>query len=387
MEGNPEQHAAPDDNIGTRTDARRLCGYSGCRAPLPASSGPGNRPRYCQDGKTWGERNVSCKQAGHAEELLASIGTTARTSPPAETELAERIRALLAPTRELVSALERVREQLEAEVVEVRQERDQANQFAAEQRGLREIADGRAAEAERNAAEYARTAEQANKDRNAAVTRATAAAEAEERAHHARLRAEARSEELVEQVRRSDERLEIATGRVEDTDRRLAAASVEIEELRARLSEERQRSEAERTRADQLVAQHHHQLEELRDAAETRAEDLRRDHERERAVLSERHQAEVADLHERLGGERQRLIDEQQTSDRRRRELDEWRAELTKLVERTTQQPDQFTRARPTEAGVNDRVSDKGADPSVEIELVESDLITRLQALLNQQNR
>ena len=41
----------------------RVCEYRRCGAPLPPAVGRGSRARFCQDGKTWGRRNLSCRDA------------------------------------------------------------------------------------------------------------------------------------------------------------------------------------------------------------------------------------------------------------------------------------------------------------------------------------
>src|SRR5690606_12841792 len=148
LSGRSDADAGDDGDATTR---RRLCAFSGCRAPLPPASGPGNRARYCQDGKTWGPKNVTCKQAGNAEELLASIRGHTATTAPVLSELGTQIDAVLGPARRLTEALELVRTQLQDEMTKAHRERDEALALAAEERGRREAAEAEALDAERRA--------------------------------------------------------------------------------------------------------------------------------------------------------------------------------------------------------------------------------------------
>ena len=63
----------PDPEPGPGAGGVRLCGYRHCRAPLPVVAGRGNRARYCQDGKTWGAQELSCKAAEAAYLAVESL--------------------------------------------------------------------------------------------------------------------------------------------------------------------------------------------------------------------------------------------------------------------------------------------------------------------------
>ncbi|WP_176440020.1 hypothetical protein [Haloechinothrix alba] len=293
-------------------DGTRLCAFSRCRAPLPAASGPGNRARYCQDGKTWGAKGASCKQAGHAEELLASISSTTEAVPLPVTELAEHISAAIGPAQQLVDALQQVRQQLESDVAQAQRERDEAVRTAAHESGLRATAEERAADADRRAedAEAARAAAAENEER--AVAGRDRAREAEHEAERAQLRAETQRDNAREQAERAQARADEVAAHAEELNQRLAAATAETAALREQVTAAAERADAERDRAERLRSDHEAALARLR---EDHQAELRQERERAAAELAEmraeqqswqdsesaRHAAETAELNRQIG--------------------------------------------------------------------------------------
>lgn len=333
----PDAGCGPDETRDT--SGRRLCGYRGCRVLLPSSSGRGNKAKYCQDGKTWGPRQLSCKQAAIALEQVASLTGQATIPDTSITALGEHITAALVPARQLVAALSDVQAQLEAAVAIAQSERAAALAEAAEQRGLRAAADQRAATAEQRADEADEAATAAARGRAGAEADRDREIDARRTAERAQERAEARLEDARDAVRRAGNRAEAAAQRAAQLDHELVAATAELTALRAALEEERQRCNAETERANMLISEHSAKLEELRHTHQTRSELLHAQHaevleaarheaaaaldqargeaaaetaeairlvrselEQKRQAEAERHAGELAELHQQIGG-------------------------------------------------------------------------------------
>ncbi|MDV6014025.1 hypothetical protein [Haloechinothrix sp. LS1_15] len=340
MENPQVAHASMDEHTATDTTTRRadassrLCAFSGCRAPLPTTEGPGNRPRYCQDGKTWGTKGVSCKQAGHAEEILNSIDSGA--VPLALTELSERVTAALDPALQLVDALQRVQQQLESEVTRAERERDEALRTAAEEQGLRAVAEERADEADQRARQAEQTSAAATAAEEQAIGDRDRARQAEQDAERARLRAETQRDSALEQAERSQQRADEAAAQAEELNRSLAAARAEVTGLREQLDSERERATADRQRAEQRAAEfesridelrreHQQQLERERERAAVELDRQRAELDRARQEDANRHASEVAELHRRLGDRERQLTDNAERADTARAELVRYR--------------------------------------------------------------
>ncbi|MBA0125858.1 hypothetical protein H0B56_09920 [Haloechinothrix sp. YIM 98757] len=312
QQGTDDTHEPMTSAEHDGVDGARLCAFSRCRAPLPVTSGPGNRARYCQDGKTWGAKGVSCKQAGHAEELLASISSATDVVPLPVTELAEHISAAVGPAQQLVDALQQVREQLESDVAQAKRERDEAARTAAHESGLRATAEERAAEADRRAedAEAARSAAADNEER--AVAERDRAREAEHEAERAQLRAETQRDNAREQAERAQARADEVAAHAEELNQRLAATTAETATLREQATAAAERAEDERDRAERLRTDHEAALARLREEhqAELRQEreraaaelaEVRAEHQSWRDSESARHAAEIAELNRQVG--------------------------------------------------------------------------------------
>lgn len=294
-------------------DQRRLCAFSRCRQLLPAASGPGNRARYCQDGKTWGTKGLTCKQAGHAEELLASLREHDDDSLGGASELAGHLAEAIEPATRLVAALRQVHTQLTNDVAVADRERDAAARDAAEQRGLRAVAEEKAEEAAHQAADARTAAAAAEQARGEAEVARDRAVEACREAERVALRAETQRDDAHDQARRAEARAEAAASQSEDLQRRLAATLSELSAVRDQLSDERRRGDDERRRADELSAAHETTLAELRQAHDEAREQERQraathlqqaveEHERNRRAEAERHARDLADAHRQLGG-------------------------------------------------------------------------------------
>lgn len=329
--------AAPDAGSGpdeSRDETgRRLCGYRGCRVLLPPSSGRGNRAKYCQDGKTWGPKQLTCKQAAIALEQVASLTGQATIPDTSVTALGEHIAAALVPARQLVAALTDVHTQLEAAVTVAQRDRAAALAEAAEQRGLREAADQDAAAAQQRAdhAEEAaaagarrQVAAEADRDREIDARRA---------AERARVRAEARLEDARDAACRSENRTDAAAARAAQLDHELVAATAELTAARAALQEERQRRCVETERANTVIQEHSAALDKLRQAHQAQVERLHTEHadvlqaarrdaaadtaeavsrvraefEQQRQAEAERRAGELAALHQQIGGLRRQV--------------------------------------------------------------------------------
>jgi hypothetical protein len=265
----PDVGSSPDETRDA--SGQRLCGYRGCRALLPSSSGRGNKAKYCQDGKTWGPKQLSCKQAALALEQVASLTGQATIPHTSITELGGHIAAALVPARQLVTALADVQAQLEEAVTIAQRERAEALAEAAEQQGLRYAADQRADDADEAATAAARSRVAAEADRDREI-------DARRTAERAQERAEVRIEDARDAVRRADNRAEAAAQRAAQLDHELVAATAELTALRVALEEERQRCNAGTERANTLISEHTAKLEELRHTHQTRIERLHAQH-------------------------------------------------------------------------------------------------------------
>ncbi|TCP50913.1 hypothetical protein EV191_107177 [Tamaricihabitans halophyticus] len=257
---------ASEDSAGAQ---RRRCAFSGCRAPLPLNSGPGNRPRYCQDGKTWGSKGVSCKQAGNAEDILGSIRVDTDAPPLPVTELSEQVSRALGPTRQLAGLLEQLERQLADEVVEAQRAKDAAIRAAADEQGLRAAADDRADQARQTAAEATEretVAEQVKRQAEQDRDRALQAMDAAERAQ---LRAETQRDTARADAARSEETAKSAAERLTTLSERLAVANSDLTTLRDQVDHERARVEQERQRSEALIAEQANALDALRNRYDT----------------------------------------------------------------------------------------------------------------------
>lgn len=258
LEGLPSLPPRPDEN-GDET--RRTCGYRRCGAVLPQVSGRGNRARFCQDGKNWGTRNLSCRDAEAALVDVDSLreGPVALDSVAVE-ELGQQVTRTMEPARALVEALTGIERQLRTTVAEALTARDSSEADAAEQRRLRGIADAAAAEAHERADEAFRLSQAAVRDRENLKRLRAQEERARIEAEQAQLRAEGATAAVQDELARSAARAEGAVAQVAELDKTLAATVAELaatrgslEETRAALNEERARTVAADERGAALV--------------------------------------------------------------------------------------------------------------------------------------
>src|SRR4051812_7048471 len=181
----PEAAGGASVGAGSRGGEPRRCAFRRCREPLPVLAGRGNRPRYCQDGRTWGAKGLSCKDAEAAfvaVESLREEGDTAGAVTAVD-DLGSRLAPPAGPLAAVLDGVAVLRTQLDDEVREALAVRDAALARAAEDRGDRLAAEERAARAEADAAEAGARATEAvdlRADAERARTRAEQAAAAAE---------------------------------------------------------------------------------------------------------------------------------------------------------------------------------------------------------------
>ncbi|GAA2877155.1 hypothetical protein GCM10010472_38520 [Pseudonocardia halophobica] len=325
----------------------RRCAFRRCREPLPVLVGRGNRPRYCQDGRSWGTKGLSCKDAEAAfvaVESLREEGDTAGAVTAVD-DLGARLAAAAGPLAAVLDGVAVLRTQLDDEVREALAARDAALARSAEDHGARLAAEERAVRAESMAAEAGARAAEAVELRTEAERARTRAEQAAAAAEREQLRAEGRSVALEDRAVRAEDLAEAAAAQTAqlrdelaalratltardtelDTERRRAreAAEAHRTELAARRTEldaERQRArEAAVTHRDELDTalaglreEHASRLDAVRAAAAEERDRTAARHRTEQDRLREEHAAaidrraaeharEAADLHRRLG--------------------------------------------------------------------------------------
>jgi chromosome segregation ATPase len=269
------------ENIGTDS----LCGFSHCRAPLPAPGPRGGRPfAYCPE-RTW-TGGKTCKQLAGAQDALAeALGTPADAGITAATRAFTAVAGELAePLGEVLAIATALRDSLAAELDSAAVRIAEAEETAIRERGLRRQAEEATTEAvtetqrtRDEAAEVVRTAtaeaDRCRAERDRAVVTAAASAEARAQAELAQARAEGMAtterERAEQTVREERSRTEAAEKAMATTSERLATARAErdaartaLEDLRAAATEHQRVAEAAtteltraRTRETDLIAE------------------------------------------------------------------------------------------------------------------------------------
>jgi hypothetical protein len=252
-------------------DEPRLCAFRQCRAALPVQTGRGNRPRYCQDGRSWGPNELSCKTAEAAFVAVESLADSALTAVALDA-LGERLAAARAPLADLLDAVDVVGRQVREETAGALVERDLARETAAADRGARERAEAECARHLEAAAEAVERAGAAERAREKAEGAATAAVREQ-------LRAEGGLEALADRVRRAEELAEAAAGQVAELRDRLSTQQAAARAADAALAEERAGNQelVESHRAE--LAAREAALAALRAEHDTAVAQLRADHE------------------------------------------------------------------------------------------------------------
>ncbi|WP_020673428.1 hypothetical protein [Amycolatopsis nigrescens] len=227
-----------------------MCGYRRCAAVLPLVTGRGNRARFCQDGKTWGTRNLSCREAEAAMVDVDSLrDDSTALDGTAVAALGEQVDRALAPAEALLQALTEARGQLDATVADALADREAARAEAADQQRLRGVAEARAADAADEAAEAAKVAESAVRDRSAAERQRDTEHRARIEAEQAQQRADGRAAAMQDERDRARGQAEAVLTRVAELDRSLAATTAELAALHSTLGEEQTRTTAAVQRA------------------------------------------------------------------------------------------------------------------------------------------
>jgi chromosome segregation ATPase len=270
----------------------RVCEYRRCGAALPPAVGRGSRARFCQDGKTWGRRNLTCRDA---EAVLADAESLRESDTElddtAVTALAGQVDRVLEPARGLVETLATLRHQLEATTAAALAERDAALAEAGEHRRRRGLAEAEAVQARETADEAARQAAVAEKDKAAALRERDHSRLAQRAAVQEQQRAEGQLAAVRDELARVGERAEATAVLAGQRATAIATLTAELAAARAALDEERGRGRAATARAE---------------AAETRAEAAVRRSEAAREEHAKDAQARQAAL-ERAQGEVDRL--------------------------------------------------------------------------------
>ncbi|MCR6482318.1 hypothetical protein M8542_05795 [Amycolatopsis sp. OK19-0408] len=287
----------------------RICEYRRCGAPLPPAVGRGSRARFCQDGKTWGRRNLSCRDA----EAVLSDAESLRESDTelddtAVTALAGQVDRVLEPARGLVETLTTLRHQLEATTAAALAERDAALAEADEHRRHRGLAEAEATQAAELADEAGRSAAAAEKAMTAAVRERDAARGAQREAHQERQRVEGQLAAIRDELARVTERAETAAALAGERATALATVTAELAATREALEDERGRSRAATSRAEAAEARAEATASRL-DAAEARAESAGGKLDAARVELTEAATAHRAALDQARAGFDQRLVE------------------------------------------------------------------------------
>ncbi|MGW4528900.1 hypothetical protein [Amycolatopsis sp. NPDC004378] len=250
----------------------RRCGFSRCRKPLPDERRAGRKSDTCDPKDTsWvvGEDKSgkdivkTCGQMALSERDLAAVvrlQTGVESDGPAGVpgldvvELGERIgtaipavQSALGPVAQLLEGLTGVRTQLEQEVAAAYAARDEAvsaktaaDSDAAAARQVAVDAEAAQAEAEQRAEDAERAARRARLDKEAA--------------ERAQATAEGQASELRDNLVRADERIEALAERAEKAADDLSRTVGERDAAREAIAEEKQRADAQETRANAAVA-------------------------------------------------------------------------------------------------------------------------------------
>ncbi|MCU1686902.1 MAG: hypothetical protein JWQ81_7641 [Amycolatopsis sp.] len=296
--GSPRPVQGADE---TGDETRRVCAYRRCAAVLPMVSGRGNRARFCQDGKNWGTRNLSCREA---EAALIDVDSLRDDASPLDgtsvAALGEQVDRAVAPAQALFEALGAIRGQLDTTVAEAVAGRDLADSAAADQQRLRGVAEAAAEDARADAAASAHATETAVRERAAAERDRAAERGARVEAEQAQQRAEGRVGALKDELDRALARAEAAVTKVADLDVALAKSAADAAAMRAALEQERLRTAEASARADsgerklvvglaEQASAHQAQLE----RAETRHRREVAEHRAAAEVVRERAEAEI----------------------------------------------------------------------------------------------
>lgn len=233
----------------------RVCEYRRCGAPLPPAVGRGSRARFCQDGKTWGRRNLSCRDA----EAVLSDAESLRESDTelddtAVTALADQVDRVLEPAQGLVETLTTLRHQLEATTATALTERDAALAEADDHRRQRGLAEAEAVQAKRTAEEAVAQTEAAEKEKAAALRERDEDRAARRAAVQEQQRAEGQLAAVRDELVRVADRADATAALAGERAATIATLTAELAAVRTALDEERERARAAVSRAEAAEA-------------------------------------------------------------------------------------------------------------------------------------
>jgi chromosome segregation ATPase len=234
--------------------------------------GRGSRARFCQDGKTWGRRNLTCRDA----EAVLSDAESLRESDTelddtAVTALAGQVDRVLEPARGLVETLTTLRHQLEATTATALAERDAALTEADDHRRQCGLAEAEAAQAREAAEDATQVATTAEKEAAAARRERDESSAAQRAALQEQQRAEGQLAAVRDELGRVAERADATAALAGERAAVIATLTAELAAARGTLDEERGRSQAASARAEAAEVRAETTTQRL-DAAETRAE-------------------------------------------------------------------------------------------------------------------
>ncbi|WP_233223756.1 hypothetical protein [Amycolatopsis sp. CA-128772] len=229
----------------------RVCEYRRCGAALPPAVGRGSRARFCQDGKTWGRRNLSCRDA----EAVLSDAESLRESDTelddtAVTALAGQVDRVLEPARGLVETLTTLRHQLEATTATALAGRDAALAEADEHRLHRGRAEAEAAQARDTAEAAVAAAASAERERAAAVRERVEEEVARRAAVREQQRAEGQLAAVRDELARVADRADASAALAGERAVVIATLTAELTTARTALEEERGRGQVAAARAE-----------------------------------------------------------------------------------------------------------------------------------------
>lgn len=271
------------------------------RAPLPPAVGRGSRARFCQDGKTWGRRNLTCRDA---EAVLADAESLRESDTElddtAVTALAGQVDRVLEPARGLVETLTTLRHQLEATTATALSERDAALAEADEHRLQRGRAEAAAAQDREEAEAAVAAAKAAEQDKTAALRERDEERAARRAAVQEQQRAEGQLAAVRDELARVADRADAAAALAGERAATIATLTAELAAARAAIDEERGRTAAAAARAEAAESR--------ADAIQERFDAAREDHTK--AVAAQEDRARV-DAERLRAGYDQRLAETQ----------------------------------------------------------------------------
>ncbi|WP_410636331.1 hypothetical protein [Amycolatopsis sp. cmx-4-83] len=259
----------------------RVCEYRRCGAPLPPAVGRGSRARFCQDGKTWGRRNLNCRDA---EAVLADAESLRESDTElddtAVTALAGQVDRVLEPARGLVETLTTLRHQLEATTAAALSERDAALAEADEHRLQRGRAEAAAAQDRDEAEAAVEAAAAAEKEKAAALRERDEERAARRAAVQEQQRAEGQLAAVRDELARVADRADASAALAGERAAAIAALTAELAAARTTVDEERVRSQAAEARTEAAESR--------ADAVQARLDAVREDHVKAVAAQEER---------------------------------------------------------------------------------------------------